>query len=612
MAGRGTVGRPEQADRLSKISVILSVIAGVMLLALLAFLFVTENYVVQQSRTDRGFITVSDYECRELERADTPIGIVKEYTFTLGKELEKDTFLAFYTVHQYAEVYLDGQRVYSMKPPVNSLVKTIGSNWTMLPLYREDAGKEIRVDIIPVYDSFQDRTVEFLLGSKLSICLDRLRHDWPQLLLSVMAIFVGLVFLCIAVYKLLNKQKDMGLLALGLFPIMMGLWRLTDTRFAPFLAQDKPVFLFYTSVAMLMIGTVPLIKSVEEQLDQRSRRILDWYCIAAALVCIAQLLLQVFGGIDLRQNIQITHLMLVAGALILVGNVVYDWIQSPKIRNESIFRKAPIILVVGVLADNVAFYVRGTSSGLLFSLLAVIAYAVITGANMLFHCVQQEKQLSEQNQLLARQERQLVENERQLMESRISIMLSQLQPHFLFNVLNSIYYLCGENPESARKMVDKFSTYLRNNLDSLDQKTMIPFCKEFDHIHTYLELEKIRFDEELTVVYDIQAENFFLPALTVQPLVENAVKHGITKKRGGGILTLATREEPERFVITVTDTGLGFDPAHYMDDGKIHIGIENVRLRLEHMAGGKLTITSTPGVGTTAVIVIPKKEGAEA
>ena len=477
MAGRGTVGRPEQADRLSKISVILSVLAGVMLLALLAFLFVTENYVVQQSRTDRGFITVSDYECRELERADTPIGILKEYTFTLGKELEKDTFLAFYTVHQYAEVYLDGQRVYSMKPPVNSLVKTTGSNWTMLPLYREDAGKEIRVYIIPVYDSLQDRTVEFLLGSKLSICLDRLRHDWPQLLLSVMAIFVGLVFLCIAVYKLLNKQKDMGLLALGLFPIMMGLWRLTDTRFTPFLAQDKPVFLFYTSVAMLMIGTVPLIKSVEEQLDQRSRRILDWYCIAAALVCIAQLLLQVFGGIDLRQNIQITHLMLVTGALILVGNVVYDWIQSPKIRNESIFRKTPIILVAGVLADNVAFYVRGTSSGLLFSLLAVIAYAVTTGANMLFHYVQQEKQLSEQNQLLARQERQLVENERQLMESRISIMLSQLQPHFLYNVLNSIYYLCGENPESARKMVDKFSTYLRNNLDSLDQKTMIPFCK---------------------------------------------------------------------------------------------------------------------------------------
>ena len=198
--------------------------------------------------------------------------------------------------------------------------------------------------------------------------------------------------------------------------------------------------------------------------------------------------------------------------------------------------------------------------------------------------------------------------EQELQESRIAIMLSQLQPHFLFNVLNSIYYLCGKEPETARKMVDKFSLYLRNNLDSLNQKTMIPFHTEFDHIQTYLELEKLRFEEELTVVYDIQADHFFLPVLTVQPLVENAVKHGITKKRGGGVLTLSTREEPQSYVITVTDTGVGFDPKHYMDDGKTHVGIENVRLRLENMAGGMLKITSTPGIETTAEVIIPKKE----
>ena len=198
--------------------------------------------------------------------------------------------------------------------------------------------------------------------------------------------------------------------------------------------------------------------------------------------------------------------------------------------------------------------------------------------------------------------------EQELQESRISIMLSQLRPHFLFNVLNSIYYLCGKDPETAKKMVDKFSTYLRNNLDSLDQKTMIPFHTEFDHIQTYLELEKLRFDEELTIVYDIQVDCFSLPVLTVQPLVENAVKHGITKKRGGGVLALSTREEPESYVITVADTGVGFDSEHYMDDGKVHIGIENVRQRLEHMVGGMLKITSIPGEGTTAVIIIPKKE----
>ena len=202
--------------------------------------------------------------------------------------------------------------------------------------------------------------------------------------------------------------------------------------------------------------------------------------------------------------------------------------------------------------------------------------------------------------------------EQELQESRISLMLSQLQPHFLFNVLNSIYYLCGKEPETARKMIDKFSTYLRNNLDSLDQKTLIPFRQEFDHIQTYLELEKLRFDEELTVVYDIQADTFSLPVLTVQPLVENAVKHGITQKRGGGVLTLATRAEPNCYVITIADTGVGFYPEHYMDDGKTHIGIQNVRQRLEHMVGGTLEITSTPGVGTIATIIIPRKEDIKA
>ena len=101
--------------------------------------------------------------------------------------------------------------------------------------------------------------------------------------------------------------------------------------------------------------------------------------------------------------------------------------------------------------------------------------------------------------------------EQELQEIRSSIMLSQLQPHFLFNVLNSIYYLCGTNPEDAKIVVDKFSTYLRNNLEALNRKEMIPFSEELDHIRIYLELEKVRFDEDLTVVYDIQVEDFFLP-----------------------------------------------------------------------------------------------------
>lgn len=155
--------------------------------------------------------------------------------------------------------------------------------------------------------------------------------------------------------------------------------------------------------------------------------------------------------------------------------------------------------------------------------------------------------------------------------------------------------------------MDKFSDYLRNNMASLEQNDPIPFVEEYKHIQTYLSLEKIRF-RRLEVVYDMETTNFKLPPMTVQPLVENAVKHGVTKKRDGGSVIISTQETERDYRITVVDTGIGFDPDRYAEDGKVHIGIQNVRERLENMVGGTLTIASTPGKGTTAVGTIPKQE----
>lgn len=198
--------------------------------------------------------------------------------------------------------------------------------------------------------------------------------------------------------------------------------------------------------------------------------------------------------------------------------------------------------------------------------------------------------------------------EREVEDSRIAITVSQMQPHFIYNVLNSIYHLCERDPKMAQEAVDKFSDYLRNNMRSIEQKGPIPFEEEYQHIRTYLSLEQIRF-RTLEIQYDIAVSNFTLPPLTVQPLVENAVKHGVTKKRGGGCVTLSTWETETAWCIQVADTGVGFDPAHYQEDGKVHIGIQNVRKRLKNMVGGTLTLTSAPGEGTTARITIPKQGG---
>ena len=210
-------------------------------------------------------------------------------------------------------------------------------------------------------------------------------------------------------------------------------------------------------------------------------------------------------------------------------------------------------------------------------------------------------------------ESQRIEAERQAMEmklqeSQISIMLSQIQPHFLYNTLNSIYQLCETNPMRAKSMVNSFAEYLRNNLSTLEEPGLISFETELSHIKTYLDIEKIRFEDTLEIEYDIKCEKFSLPVLTVQPIVENAVKHGTSKKRGGGKVIISTREDKSGYIITVSDTGCGFDPSVPKNDGKRHVGIENVRQRLSNMCDGSLTIESEIGVGTLATIRIPKGE----
>jgi len=191
---------------------------------------------------------------------------------------------------------------------------------------------------------------------------------------------------------------------------------------------------------------------------------------------------------------------------------------------------------------------------------------------------------------------------------RIQIMMSQIQPHFLFNSLEVIRRLYRKDPKKADTALLKFERYLRVNMDSLTQEGLIPFRTELEHTRTYLELEQLRFPDELHIVYDLQCTEFSLPPLTLQPLAENAVRHGVREKASGeGTVTIAAREYGDRYEISVTDDGNGFDPDAVPGDDHSHIGLNNVRERLRY-AGANLRIGAGPEGGTEAVIIIPKQE----
>lgn len=198
----------------------------------------------------------------------------------------------------------------------------------------------------------------------------------------------------------------------------------------------------------------------------------------------------------------------------------------------------------------------------------------------------------------------LEQQERRLAESRIDIMLSQIQPHFLYNTLTAIQQLCETDPRQAKQATLDFSRFLRANMNSLTSKAPIPFAQELNHVETYLSLERRRFPNRLQVCYETSVNNFSLPPLTLQPIVENAVRHGVLRREEGGCVTIRTEETDRAFLIIVSDDGVGFQaPA----DDRLHVGIENVRSRLEALCGGALFINSTPGVGTRVTITLPKE-----
>jgi len=196
------------------------------------------------------------------------------------------------------------------------------------------------------------------------------------------------------------------------------------------------------------------------------------------------------------------------------------------------------------------------------------------------------------------------EHEQDLMAAqRIRIMMTQIQPHFLFNALNTIRALYVKDPPLADKTLENFSTYLRQNLESLSQTDLVPITKELEHTRLFTEIEMLRFPN-VRVEYQIEDIAFAVPALTIQPLVENAIRHGV-RSRKEGLVTVSTVRESDTHKITIRDNGEGFD---VNDQGIVegtHIGIQNVKDRIEQMCGGKMILQSEMGKGSNVTILIP-------
>ena len=277
---------------------------------------------------------------------------------------------------------------------------------------------------------------------------------------------------------------------------------------------------------------------------------------------------------------------LIISAILLVYNIVVIILEFRKEKKKNLL--IPIILTVlvvtGILIDIFSQY-PGTHR--------VDYVTIMIVASTIFYYIWLHIQF------VYRHEKDL------LAQQKIQIALSQIKPHFIYNTLNAIQDIDGM-PEQAQNAIVDFSKYLRENLDFLTASNLIPFSKEMEHVKKYVSLEKLRFGDKINIEFDIQTPDFLIPSLSLQMIVENAIKHGITKKYEGGSVKVSTYEKNEKYFIVVEDDGVGFDVDKVI--GETHLGFKNSRERLSHFVNGNLVVESEINKGTKVTVIIPKQK----
>ena len=444
------------------------------------------------------------------------------------------------------------------------------------------------------YIQFRELLGEIRTGSERAMLQEAVVREGELFLFGAVFLLVGVVAIFAALAMvILRTRGGLSFLWLALAAMSTGIWFVT---LSPALALIIPFpvtihILYSLSVQGMAICVFMLIAGAVSHW----RKATALFCVGAALITVLiSVVLQLMGIQDVYDAINYFMVVDVLCVICILPCLVYEALRLKSPESVGFVRAVLPLLGFGVIEVVNAFIQFSEAS--IFLGLGLLAFLLVEGWNLL----QRMKRVRDN-------ERRALALENELTQSRIATMLSQIEPHFLYNALNCIGELCAIDPPRAEQAVTEFSMFLRGNLDSLSAPGTISFERELAHTMHYLELEQMRFDERLRVVYQIGPSIFRVPSLTLQPIAENAVRHGVTKREEGGTVTISTTETDSAWLIIVEDDGVGFDPQVILSDERSHVGMQNVRQRLAGQCGGGLDITSTPGVGTKAVISIPKE-----
>ena len=475
-----------------------------------------------------------------------------------------------------------------------------GESWTAYSLM---SGSEVPIEILihnPHNFGNENAVDEMLAGLAIWTGVDfgkaELKSGEAQRNIGIFFIIISLAVLGIALFSTLIHIKNSKLFWLfGLVILFAGLYFAYSASGVSFWQESivSNTVILGSAMMLYMLFLAALIVSFLAATKKLGIATAVFLGAADAVMLALPILSDVYFYDTWRYWVAVQ----LAVNLVLIVCLLKECFGGKKINWVYLGALLPLIAFgVDVLMTKLGVWKGGTVSGYVFVGLFVAAMVMVLriipqGIN----AAAKAKELETEKTTL----------HAQLAESRISTMMSQIRPHFIYNTLGSIEQLCEIEPKKAGELVHNFAKYLRGNFRELDNPKPILMSQEMEHVRHYISIENVRFPD-MTFSFEMNSVDFHIPALTIQPIVENAIKHGLMKLPKGGMIHVVSYETDTHYCVSVEDDGAGFDTSELLDERK-HVGIRNIRERLAAMVEGSLEIESTVGVGTKVLISIPKE-----
>lgn len=590
-----------------KINLLLLSFFGVFVFIVLAFnyrmIFNSKDYNV--SFLDNWYYSGSNSEKGEFTLPKTlemdEMGYT-EFSTVLPNDFHEHTHIAFYTYYRSVYVYADGKLIYEYNEAADRLSfgEASSSSWHFVELNRDDFDSNIlTIKTHTPYTDVSNRLTEVVCGDILDI-QGWLEHQYGALTcIDGIVFWIGIIFIVVMLLNRLKKRYNRNQAFAGLFLILCSIYMRTGTKSLPIYWMSNYVKDLLLSLSMLLLA-LPLILYIKSRVSDKPR-MAAWCNIVVALNIFTLIILFALHGLEMADLHRIISFGLIWVVVVFLTGAVFSlyfiFRYHSKYPPISLFSLLVIIPVFSI--EYAQFFIF---DGLLFdtgllSHVASLAVVAIESASYIVYIKEEKKNV------------QLVRKENENL--RVHMMNTQIKPHFILNTLGAIRTLIKDDADRASDLLYDFSKYIRQNLEEKDYSKPVPFLEELDYINTYLSLEKARFGDVIDLECDIREKNFWVLPLTLQPFVENSVKHGLSKFEKGGLITIKTRDMGSYIMVELKDNGVGFDTAEleHKLETQNSVGMRSAITRLEKEMGANVIIkssTSQKHSGTTIRIEIPK------